>query len=144
MSAVTSIVLPDGLATPVDHTFVPIEQDASGAWWFEDQSATSSIGFGKISLQLVKPKTPTVGQAAQNRMNRVRLGVWTPKLETLGNSSSGLTPSNTIAYVPKVQISFDLPERALAQDREDIRLYAMNLLGNAQVIAMIESLQSVY
>jgi hypothetical protein len=144
MSAVTSIVLNDALATPVAHTFVPIGPDQTGTWWFEDQSASSPIGYNRISMSLVRARNPAPGANAGERIARVKVGIHTPKLESLGNNSAGITPPPTIAYIPRCNIEFILPERSSLQDRKDLRKFADFLLAEAQLTAMVEALQSIY
>lgn len=144
MSAVASIVLADALATPVNHTFLPLGPDANGVWWFEDQSPTNAIGYNRISLQLVRTGAPSIGASSQNRVNRVKIGVHTPVLETLGTADNGITPPPTLAFVPRMTCEFIMSERSSLQNRKDLRKFGQNLLGNQQVIDMVESLQNVY
>lgn len=144
MPAVANIVLADAQATPVNHTFVPLGPDTNGVWWFEDQSGTSEIGWNRISVQLVRPINPAPGLSSGQRVSRVKLGVHTPKLETLGTNDAGLTPPATVAYIPRVNVEFILPERGALQDRKDIRKYCEKLLADAQMISVIEQLQNIY
>lgn len=144
MSAVVSIVLDDAQGTPVAHTFIPLGPDNNGAWWFEDQSASDAIGYNRISLQLVRPASPAAGAVSSERVNRVKIGIHTPVLETLGTSDSGLTPPPTVAFVPRFVSEFIMSERASLQNRKDLRKFADYLLANSQVISMVESLQGVY
>lgn len=144
MSAVTSIVLDDAQATPVAHTFLPLGPDQAGAWWFEDQSGTSAIGYNKISLQLVRPKNAAPGSNSGDRVSRIKIGIHTPKLESLSTSDSGLTPPPTVAYVPRFTAEFIVSERSSLQDRKDLRKFADFLMAEAQVTAMVELLQNVF
>lgn len=145
MAAVATITLNDAQATPAAHNFIPLGPDQLGAWWFEDQgSGSQTIGFNRISLQLVRPKNPRPGENSGERMNRLKIGIHTPKLETLATNDSGLVPPPTVAYIPRATLELMLPERAILQDRKDLRKYAQFLLADAQVIAMAESLQNVF
>lgn len=144
MAAVTNIVLPDAQATPVNHTFIPIGPDQNGVWWFEDQSTASPIGYNRISLQIVKSGNPSPGSNASTRVNRVRMGIHTPKLETLGTSDAGFTPAATVAFVLRANLEFILSDRSSLQDRKDLRKYVQGLCGDAQFYAMIENLQGIY
>ncbi len=144
MSAVSNIALSDAQATPVSHTFVPIGPDKQGTWWWEDQSATSSIGYNRISMSLSRASNPAPGSNAGDRVNRVKVGIHTPKLETLSNNSAGLTPPATVAYVLRCNIELILPDRATLQDRKDLRKYADFLLAETQLTAMVETLQNVF
>lgn len=144
MAAVASIVLNDGLATPVAHTFVPLGPDQKGVWWFEDQSASSPIGYDRISLQLVRSGNPAPGSNAGSMVNRVKMGIHCPTLATMGTNDAGILPPPTVDYIDRCNIEFILPAQDNIQNREDVRVYANQLLINAQVIAMIEQLQNVY
>lgn len=144
MSAVANITLNDAQATPVLHTFIPLGPDKNGVWWWEDQTGNSSISYNRISMQLVRPSPASAGQNSDSRVNRVKIGIHTPKVEALGVSDSGYTPSPTIAYTPRFTAEFIMSERALLQDRKDLRKYADFLLAETQLTAMVEVLQNVY
>jgi hypothetical protein len=144
MSAVTSIVLNDAQGTPVAHTFVPLGPDQNGVWWWEDQTGTASIAYNRISMQLVRPAPAAAGVDSTKRVNRVKIGIHTPKVEALGVADNGYTPSPTIAYTPRFTAEFIMSERALLQDRKDLRKYADFLMAEAQLTAMVEQLQNVY
>jgi hypothetical protein len=144
MPAVANIVLNDAQATPVAHTFIPIGPDKNGVWWWEDQSASQSIGFNRISAQLVRAGNPAPGSNSGDRMNRVKITIHTPKLETLATNDNGLTPPPTVAYIPRVNVEFILPDRCTLQDRKDLRKYSDFILAETQVTAMVEALSNVF
>lgn len=144
MSAVQNIVLNDAQATPVAHTFIPLGPDQNGAWWYEDQTGLAPIGYNRISLQLVRPTVAPAGTSSGDRTARVKIGLHTPKLETLGTNDNGLTPPPTVAYVPRCVIEFIMSERSALQDRKDLRKYVDFLMAETQVTAMVELLQNVY
>lgn len=145
MSAVAPIVVSDAQATPENHSFIPLGQDTKGVWWFEDQqSGTAPIGWNRMSIAITRPSNPAPGAVSSDRLSRVKLSIHTPVLETLSNNSAGFTPSPTVAYIPRVNVEFLLPDRANGQNRKDLRRYAIGLLGDDQVINAVENLQSVY
>lgn len=144
MAAVNNIVLPDALVTPVNHTFVPIASDSKGVWWFEDQSAASPIGFQRLSVSLTRPAPAAPGQSAANRVMRVKIGIYLPRLEVVANSSTGLTPSPTVAYQLSSKHEILISERSSLQDRKDSRKYAVGIFNEPQIVAMIENLQNIY
>jgi hypothetical protein len=144
MSAVANIVLNDAQATPVAHTFLPLGPDSNGVWWWEDQSGTSSIGYNRLSMSLKRPPPATAGQSSDKRVNRVKAVIYTPKVEALGVSDSGYTPSPTIAYTPTATVEFVMSERSSTQDRKDLRKFMDFLCAEAQLTAMVETLQNVY
>lgn len=145
MTAVANIVLPDALATPVNHTFIPLGPDKQGVWWYEDTSAASSIGTNKISLSITRPIPAAAGQSSAGRVSRVKIGIHTPILETLSSSTiSGIPAAPTLAYVNRANLEYIIPERADMQNRKDLLKYSVGLLANTQVVAMIHDLQNVF
>lgn len=145
MPAVAAIVLADAQGTPVNHTFTPLGPDSDGVWWFEDQSQSTPIGYWKISIQLKRTAPAGNGMAANsNRVNRATLAFHQPTLETLGTNDAGITPPPTVSYVTRSKMEFVFPERNTTQNRKDQRKMAMNLLADANVVTLIESLQNFY
>jgi len=117
----------------VAHTFIPLGPDSTGTWWYEDQTGVASIGYNRISAQLVRASAPTQGSNSGNRVNRVKLGIHTPKTETLSNNSAGLTPPPTVAYIPRCNTEYIMSERASVQDRKDLRKYNQFLQAETQL-----------
>lgn len=145
MAAASNIVLPDGLATPVNHTFVPVEKDKNGVFWFEDQSPASPIGYYRIGVSLVRPSAGTAGDSSQNRVNRVRLTISTPKLENVTNSTvSGVAPAPTLSYVCRTITEHIIAERGSLQNRKDLRKMNYLLQNEAQLVNMVENLVFPY
>lgn len=145
MPAVANIVLADAQVTPVNHTFVPLGPDSNGVWWFEDQSTgTAEIGWNRISVELKRPRNPAPGQSSKERMSRVKIGIHTPKLETIGNNSAGLTPPPTVAYIARSNIELMYPERGNAQDKKDLRKFTEKVLADANIVLVAEQLLSYF
>jgi hypothetical protein len=144
MSAVANIVLNDAQVTPVAHTYIPLGPDSSGTWWWEDQTGPASIAYNRLSMQQVRPPPAQAGVNSDKRVNRIKIGIHTPKVEALGVSDSGYTPSPTIAYTPRCNIEFIVSERGSLQDRKDLRKYAAGLLDEQQLKDMVELLQNVF
>ncbi|UUW21226.1 MAG: hypothetical protein [Sanya fiers-like virus 8] len=144
MSAVANIVLADAQATPVNHTFIPLGPDSNGAWWFEDQSQASPVGYWKISLQLVRNGPVSAGSTASDRTSRVKVTLHEPVLETVTNSSTGLTPAPTVAFVPRCTTEYIMSERSSLQNRKDLRKMNSLLQSEAQLVAMVENLQNIW
>lgn len=145
MAQAANIVLADAQATPVNHTFIPLGPDKNGVQWFEDQSQTNAIGYWRISAELKRTMNPAAGASSSNeRVNRIKLALHEPVLETLGTADNGLTPPPTVAFVVRTYIEAVLPERCSLQNRKDIRKMSVGLLADAQIISMIENLIPVY
>lgn len=149
MPAIAAITLLNGESTPVSHTFYPLGQDSkTGIWWFEDRSprvpASASIGFPRIGVRTKREMEVVAGQSAKSTVARVELTIALPQLETLGSSSSGFTPAPTVAYVDRVQISYILSSRDALLDRKDALAFSKNLLNNALIVDLIESVSSLF
>lgn len=141
MPAALNIVLADALATPVNHTFVPLGKDANNVYWLEDQSRPSAIGYWRISVEVKRPLPGSPGAASSSdRVARVKLALHQPQLETLGTNDAGLLPPSTVAYITRSSVEFILPERGSLQDRKDCRKMTGGLIGDAQIIGIIENL----
>lgn len=140
----SNIVLADALATPVNHTFVPMGPDSDGIFWFEDQSQANAVGYWRISYQLKRPKPGAAGQSA-NRTYRAVVGLHEPILETISNSTvSGIAPAPTVSYVPRSFTEYVMPERTSLANRKDLRKMTYNLQNEAQLINMVENLIAVF
>lgn len=142
MAQAVNIVLADAQATPVNHTFIPIGPQKDGFFAFEDQSASSPIGFNHIELRC--RRTGAMNGNAGQRSWRVDLRVKTPKLETLSTNDAGMVPPPRVAYIPAAECSFVISERSALIDRKDLRKYLASLLANSQVVSMIEDQVPVY
>jgi len=145
MPAVANIVLADAQATPVNHTYIPLGPDANGAWWFEDQSQSTPIGYWRMSIQLKRPGNPSAGARSDvERVSRVTITMHQPVLESLGTNDAGLTPPPTVSYIPRSKQEFILPERGTLQNRKDLRKMSASVLADATVVSVIENLQNIY
>lgn len=145
MAAVANIVINDLETTPVAHTFVPVGQDKNGVWWFEDKSQASAIGYWRISLDMRRPTIARPGDSSKNRLHRCIIGLHEPVLETVSNSTvSGIVPAPTLAYISRATAEFMLPERSTTQNRKNVRGMLALLLAHAQVVDVIDNLNTPF
>lgn len=144
MPAVATIVLADGQATPVNHSFIPAGQDAQGVWWFEDQSSGNAVGFNRISIALVRPGNPAPGASSENRLYRVKVGLHMPVLDSMGTSDAGFTPAPRVAYIERFTAEWIIPERASQPQRYDLWKFSAQLGYESQISAMVQSLIGIY
>jgi len=143
--AANNIVLADALATPVNHTFVPLGPDREGVFWFEDQSQASPVGYWRISYQLKRPPPGVAGQTSSQRTYRATIGLHEPVLENVTNNTvSGIAPAPTVSYVPRSFTEYVMPERSSLQNRKDLRKMTANLQAETQLIALVETLVTPY
>lgn len=135
MSAVATIAIQDGAATPVTHSFFPI-QAGKLAIWRENLSSLPLIAQGMISLQLVLD--------AKGGMNKVYKVLELPAQETqTGANSQGYTAAAKIAYTHKAKTEYFLPSRGTSAQRKDLRVLNMDLDTDPQVIDAIDNLTTV-
>lgn len=128
MTAFAALVLADGQATPVNHTFdkkkVGDGSDSNSilAMW-EDRVSGVQLGFNKISQMLRFPGT-TKGAS---RSTKVSVKIQVPVMEVVSNSTvSGIAPAPTIAYQNLVSIEVVLPERSSLASRADTYAFLKN------------------
>jgi len=126
MSAITSMTLNDGQATPVAHTFVPLSHSPNEYMWRES-GVSSVLAAVIVSMVFLKVK----GNAS---LEKIRLKTSVPALETAtGNNADGYTAAPKLAYNLASIQDFIMPLRATQQQRKDVVAYARNLAANAQV-----------
>lgn len=146
MPAFGNIVINDGAATPVAHTFSPTKIDSNNVAYLHDRSGGIAIGYPMLALTTKLPNPAGGGQASGlNRVIRNNLKVELPILEvTSPSTGSGIQPAPTLSYLCGVDINFRIAERATLQNRKDILAFAKNLLSHATVITMIENSEVIF
>lgn len=139
MTAIAAMTIADGQATPVNHTFAPVNIDVQGVARWADRSGGIALGFPVITFSL---KSPTL----QSRNYRLTTKVVTPVLEqTSPSTATGIQPAPTKAYDLIFTGEFVLPERSTAAERANILAYVKNYFANAAVIPpAVSSFESVY
>ncbi len=137
MSAIANIVINDGQATPVAHTFTPITSSPD-AVYHESGSSIPTIGENLITI------SKKIGQSADG-LDKITMTLKLPVLETpSGGTPSGYTAPPAVAYFLQTQASFFLPKRSTPAQRKDLRVLLSNLLANTQVTDAIEKLETPY
>lgn len=135
MAAISSIVINDGQATPVAHTFANANSSADRAL-FEDRVAGIYIGFNKLTFSLKRPSGPS---NVANRNLKLQVRLETPKLEVgVTSSYSGIAPAPTVSYRPTVELNVVFPERCALQDRKDLLALMKNLMAH---VAMTDAFE---
>lgn len=136
MAAIAPIVILDGQAVPVSHTFNPITSGVSSLFR-ESITNLALIGQGWLGINVKKDNG--------NGLNKVILTLDLPALEVItGSNSSGYSAAPKIGYENKAVVTFFLPSRATSQQRKDLRVLLANSLLNAQVIDVIENVVAPY
>lgn len=139
MTAIAALTLADGQATPVNHTFSPVNIDAAGVARWADRSGGIALGYPVVTFSM---RQPTKGA----RSYKITAKVVTPVLEvTSPSTASGIQPAPTKAYDITMNVDLALPERSTLQQRKDAFAFLKNFLANAAVMqAAVENFESVY
>lgn len=146
MPAIAPIVINDGLATPVAHTFSPTKL-AEGMSLFEDRVGGVGIGFPSIVVMLKRPGPARNGEAsnANARAYKATVNVNLPVLEsTSAATGTGIPPAPTVAYVARHAGQWILPERSTTAVRKDLHAFVYNLLNNADIKKVLIDLEDYY
>lgn len=136
MAAIAPITINDGKATPVAHIFNPI-QTVPPTYHENGLATTPVIGENEITLVLKR------GNGAINKAV-VTLRVPVLEIQPAGSSVGGYEAPPKVAYYLQANIEMFLPNRSSGAQRKDLRVLAANLLANAQVVALVESLENPY
>lgn len=130
MPAIGNIVINDGAATPVAHTFSP-DGFTGDVCEFHDRSGGISVGYPKITAKSVSP-------SRTSKMYKVTYKVVLPVLETAsGTSSNGFAPAPTLAYNLECNMTFITPQRSTLQNRTDLLAFVKNLLADSSTTALV-------
>lgn len=131
MAAIASLVLADGAATPVNHTFTPVNVVNGVASW-KDKSGGVPAGYPQVTLSVREP-------SKASSTFKVQAKITVPKLET---SPNFLVP--TEAYRNLMNIDVVMHERCTDQDRKDLYAYGKNLLAHAILGSAIKDVEPVW
>ncbi|YP_010769651.1 coat protein [ssRNA phage SRR6960803_9] len=139
MTAFANITLNDGQAPPVAHTFIPRRIDQGVAKW-QDTSGGIAVGFPTITASLREPI-----KGSKSPVYKATIKIVYPVLETVSNSTySGIAPAPTKAYDCVGTVELLLPERAVLQDRKNLRAYVANVLTQVDIKSLVEDLGMIY
>lgn len=139
MPAIGNIVVNDGAASPVAHTFAPAGIDGITAR-YADRAVGIPVGYNTIDLSLRAPSAKSL-EPMYLATGRTK----TPVLEvTSPSTASGIQPAPTVAYTLIAESKYWMPERSTLQNRKDLSALHKNFLANAAFTAVVENLESVY
>lgn len=139
MAAIAPIAIADGQTTPVTHTFNPIQSIDPATYCRNGDTSVPVVGQERVLLSL---KT---GAAVSEAVSKALLTLRIPVLETPdGGTSSGYVAPPKVAYFLQATVSFFLPNRSTAVQRKDLRVLLKNLLGDAQVVELIDTMARPY
>lgn len=136
MAAVANIVLADGQASPVNHTFVPTKQ-LPGGFIYHDKATGVVVGFPSLQITSRLPDSTTPNYKCSGK-------VTVPILETAATAASGFTPGPTVAYRNVVETNVVIPARATLAERKDIYAYGKNLLAHAVFGSLVQDMDAPF
>lgn len=135
MATIVPIAIQDGQGTPVTHTYNPVKTGDVAMYTRNGDTAVPVVGFESVALSLKDP-------SGQDSVGRAKVTLRIPVLETPdGGTPSGYVAPPKVAYYLTVNMEFLLPARSTADQRKDLRVLAADLLGDAQVVSLIESFE---
>lgn len=130
MTAFAAILLDDGAATPVEHTFSPSGIDLNGVARLYEAADTGSLDSRlAISLGVQLPKNGS-------QVARVTAKVVIPVMD--------LETSQTKVGEIIGTATFVLPKTATLAQRTDILALLANFLADPSVVAGVQDLESIY
>lgn len=138
MSAFASIILADGAATPVNHTFSPVTIDGAGVAKLADRSTGIPIGFPVVTMSIRSP-------SKTSRNFKVVAKVVVPTLEvTSPSTATGIQPAPTKAYEHFGELSFILPDRGTEAERANVLAYVKNLIASSVFSDAVKKFETIY
>jgi len=131
MAVIANMTIADGAATPVNHTFTAKGVKNGVAKW-KDQVGGVELGMPTITFSMRE-------STKDNPMTKVTIKFRLPALET---DPSFLVP--TLAYEDSCTIEFLTHTRDTLQNRDDLRTYVYNLLGQANMVAAVQDRENIW
>jgi len=134
MSDIANVVINDGQAIPVAHTFYPTKSSPTNEWR-EDLVSLPVIGQGTITVAIAKNKG----------LYRVRQITELPALEeATGANAEGFTAAPKVAHVLRADTTYFAHVRSTKDQRNDLIELHMNAMANAQIRAAVTALILAY
>lgn len=126
MSAIANIIAFDGAATPVVHTFVPVEIVREG------NTATASYSEQLAGVPYYAQAKLTVKRSKLGSgVTRVSCRVEVPVMEAILNqNAAGYTAAPKVAYTDTVEVTGYFSERSVITGRRLTRQLATNILNS--------------
>lgn len=148
MPQLANVVINDGQATPVAHTFSPVRIDEKGVASLFDRSGGIAIGFPRLAISIKEPINPVKAGVASDAVKRNYKCVITIDVPTLESTSAatgtGIAPAPTVAYVHAARLELLLPERGSLANRNDLLAYVRNALNDTTIKSIVQNLEAFY
>lgn len=130
MPAVTTIVLTDGKATPIDHTFTRNAVNGATMKLVDGSSAT----LAGRSILTIETRSPS-GNGSAYRV-RAGLGIPVEATDSDGNVS--------VARVSSAEVMFNLSPDSTVQEREDLVKMLGDLMAEVAFIDAVQNIEPFY
>lgn len=127
MAAIANVVLMDGAATPVAHTFTPIGVKNGIAQW-KDKVTGIAAAFPRLTFMM---REPTKALPA----HKVSAKLVVPTIDTL---------TNLAIYERLLSIEVVMPEQCTDLERDHIYAYGVSLLGHAILSNGVKETEAVW
>jgi hypothetical protein len=135
VAAITTIVVPDAAATPVNHTFNPVRIDGDTATWLE-KSSGSATGFWPLVTVL---RAPLAGQTEKLYRFTLKLAIPVTTVETINGVAR-----TALLYTLRANVDMTLPADATLQNRKDLRKILTGILADSSIVDQVENLNNAY
>lgn len=138
MAAIAPISVNDGQATPIAHAYNPVNMEPA-TYKRNADTSVPVVAQEQLILSL------TQSSQASEGVSKARVSLAIPVLETpTGGTGSGYVAAPKVAFILRFNGEFVLPNRSVGTQRKDLRVLASNLLLNAQVVALVDTLEKPY
>lgn len=133
MASFANIIINDGLATPVAHTFA-IKTNDNGVSVYEDRVSGVPVGYGKLIVRI----SETTDQRT------VKADILVPVLEAVsGANAQGFTPPAKVAYQNIGKFEFRTSSRSTLQQRKDLVAFMKNAINLPLVSSLVADTESI-
>lgn len=130
MATRANIVVNDGAVTPVSHTFNPMGKPSGSDYEIYVERASGKPEFqSEIRIKTQQP-------SKSGQPYKVFVTMIQPKVVNVNGV-------DTLDRQSRLDLTFTTSSRSITQDRKDLRVMLSNLLANAQVIAVIDNLETI-
>lgn len=133
MAVFANIVLNDGAATPVAHTFA-VKSNDNSVTTFEDRVGGIPVGYGKLIFR--------TSETSEQRT--VKVDIMVPVLEAVsGANAAGFTPPAKVAYQNIGKLEFRTSLRSTLQQRKDLVAYVKNAAALTLVSSIVADSENI-
>lgn len=134
MPSISTIVVPDAAATPVNHTFTKMKTNGDTSYFLE-QSGATALSYWPLTLT---QRGPLTGQTEKVYRSKMSLAIPVVSSETINGVSRP-----RLEYTLRTNVEHVVPAEATLQNRKDLRKISTGIMSDAAWVGMVESQQNV-